>query len=96
MNDRIRVVASDLAITPPEGTYDVAVMRALIQTLSPLQAESVLKNIGKVIEPSGYIYIIGLVIDDSHLHPEVSVAWNLHLLNIYDDGQAFTESEHKE
>ena len=50
-----------------------------------------------VCEPDsgGCIYILGYVIDDSRLYPESSVTWNLHFLNIYDDGQAFTEAEYQ-
>ena len=96
MSDRINVIATDLIDSQPEGTYDVAVLRALIQTLSPDQAKSVLENIGKALEPGGSIYILGYVIDDTHLRPSAFVHWNLHFLNIYDDGRAFTESEHRE
>jgi len=95
MTDRIRGIAADLIDNPPEGTYDVAVLRALIQTLSPMQVKAVLKNIGKVMEPGGFICILGYVTDDTRLWPDASVAYNLHFLNIYDDGQAFTESEHR-
>ncbi|MFC1819463.1 methyltransferase [Thermodesulfobacteriota bacterium] len=95
MSDRIKVFAADLLDDPPEGTYDVAVLRAFIQTLSSKHAKAVLKNIGKTMEPGGCIYILGYVIDDTRLYPESSVAWNLHFLNIYDDGQAFTENQYQ-
>jgi len=96
MSNRIRVIATDLIDRPPEGTYDVAVLRALIQTLAPNEVKSVLKNIGKAMESGGFIYILGYVVDDTRMWPKACVDWNLHFFNIYDDGQAFTESEHSE
>jgi hypothetical protein len=60
------------------------------------QAKAVLINIGKVIEKGGRIYIIDLITDDTRLYPTTSAAfYNLLFLNIYENGQAYTASEHR-
>ena len=94
MSDRISIMATDLTDSPPDGSYDVAVLRALIQVLSPEQAKKVLKHVARVMEPGGSIYIVGSVLDDTRLFPPASVAFSLVFLNVYDDGQSYTEKEY--
>src|SRR2546423_933255 len=45
---------------------------------------------------SGGIYIIGQVLDNSRLSPPETVAGNLFFLNVFDEGQAYTEQEHQD
>ena len=92
---RISVLAVDTVSQPPHGTYDLAVMRSFLQVLSAEAARSAVINVGKVIEPGGSIYIVGRVLDDSRMSPLDTVAFNMVFLNIYDDGQAYTEHEHR-
>ena len=40
------------------------------------------------------MFIVGWILDDSRLTPEKTVNYNLVLLNGYQDGQAYTESEY--
>lgn len=94
MSDRIETMAVDLVDSPPDGSYDVAVLRALIQILSPDRARKVLMNISQVMESGSYLYIVGSILDDSRLSPPASVAFSLVFLNVYDDGHAYTEKEH--
>ena len=96
MSHRIRAMAADLEAGPPEGTYDVAVLRALLQVMSPGRAGKVLTNIGKVMEAGSSIYIVGSVLDDSRLFPPASIAFSLVSLNVYEDGHAYTEKEQHE
>ena len=60
------------------------------------QARRALQNIGKAVRPGGAIYIRGDIVDDSGISPLGSVMRNLVYLNIYDQGQAYTEREHRE
>jgi SAM-dependent methyltransferase len=96
MSDRISVMAADLINRPPEGSYDVAILRALIQVLPSQDAQKALKNISQVMEPDSYIYIVGSVLDDTRLSPIASVAFGLVFLNVYDDGKSYTEKEHRD
>ncbi|MDY7035390.1 MAG: methyltransferase [Thermodesulfobacteriota bacterium] len=93
MNERISVVGVDIIQDPPNGVYDVAVVRFFIQVLSAEDAQKALKNIHTAITPGGSIYIIGRFLDDTHLFPQVSVVHNLLFLNRFESGQAYTEKE---
>jgi len=95
MTDRIEVVANDVVQGSVTGSYDVAVLRAIIQVLSQAEARQALHNLFQVLEPGGRIVIVGQVLDDSRLSPPESVAFNLVFLNIYDEGQAYTEHEYR-
>ena len=94
--DRVSVVAADLSKESIAGSFDAAVLSSVIQVLSPHKAHTLLKNVGKVINPDGIIYIRGDVLDDSRVSPMGSVMRNLIYLNLYDEGQAYTEKEHRE
>lgn len=94
--DRVKVVAADVVNAPVPGTYDVAVLRAFLQVLSPADAAQALRHIGAAINPGGCIYIVGRVLDDSRLSPLGAVGFNLLALNEFDAGGAHTEREHRE
>jgi SAM-dependent methyltransferase len=95
--NRVKVVAADVIRNSIPGSYDVAVMTAFIQVLSPGDARRALKNISKALNPGGEIYIRGSgIIDDSRTSPSELVAFNLVFINVYDEGQAYTEQEHKD
>jgi SAM-dependent methyltransferase len=93
--DRIQVVAADVVHTPVPGTYDVAVVRSVLQVLAPEDARQALLHIGAAIKPGGRLFIVGRILDDSRLAPVESVGFNLIFLNIFDDGRAYTEGEHR-
>jgi hypothetical protein len=95
--DRVRVMATDVVRGSLTGSYDVAVLSALVQVLSPDDARRTLKNVGKVVKPGGAIYITGSgIIDNSRTSPTDAVGFNLVFINVYDEGQAYTEQEHKD
>ena len=95
MTDRVQVRAVDVLACAPEGRFDVAVLRDLIQVLGPDEARRALHNIGEAIEPGGLLIIVGHVLHDSRLEPIAAVGINLVFLSIYDAGQAYTELEHR-
>ena len=95
-SDRVKVITADVVNEPLKGSFDVAVLRTLIQVLSADQARLALSNVGQVLQPGGTIYILGRFIDDSRITPQETVGFNLYFLNIYHEGQAYTESEHRE
>ncbi len=94
--DRIQVKAVNVVEEPLPGTYDVAVLRSLLQVLSPEQAFEALRHICAAINPGGVIHIVGRILDDSRLSPLETVGFNLVFLNVYRDGCACTEHEHRE
>ena len=93
--DRIQVVAADVVHAPVPGTYDVAVVRSLLQVLSPEDAMQALTHIGAALHPGGRLYIVGRILDDSRLAPVDTVGFNVVFLNIFDEGRAYTEGEHR-
>jgi len=94
--NRVKVVTADAIRGPIPGSYDVAVMSAFIQILSPEEARCAIKNVSKVMNPGGEIYIRGYgIIDNSRISPKKLVGFNLVYINVYDEGQAYTEQEHK-
>jgi cyclopropane fatty-acyl-phospholipid synthase-like methyltransferase len=94
--DRIQVVSRDVVQESVEGSYDVAILRAFIQVLGPDEVRQVLKHVSEAIIPGGHIYIAGAVLDNSRLSPPETVAFNLVFLNVYDEGEAYTEQEYRD
>lgn len=94
--DRIKALGCDIVAGPPPGRYDVAVLRAFLQVLGPEAAARVVANVAACIEPGGEIFIIGRTLDDDRLAPLDAVAANVMFLNVYEEGQAYTEGEHRQ
>ncbi len=59
MADRIDVQAKDLTRDPPVGSYDLAVVRNVLQVLSSEHCRAVLKHVGEALESGGVIQIFG-------------------------------------
>jgi predicted O-methyltransferase YrrM len=95
-SDRVKVITADVLVDGLTGSYDAAVLSSFIQVISAEKARRALKNIGTVVTPGGAIYIRGDVVDDSGISPIEAVMRNLIYLNTYDEGQAYTEKEHRE
>lgn len=93
--DRVQVLSANVVSASLPGTYDVAVLRALLQVLSPDDALQALKHIGAAINPGGRIYIVGSILDNARLSPLGSVGFNLLALNEFDEGRAYTEGEYR-
>ena len=93
--ERIRVEASNVVEQAPQGRFDVATLRNLLQVLGPDDARQAVRNVGDAVAPGGLLVIIGHVVDDSGVAPAEAVGMNLAFLSIYDEGQAHTEREHR-
>jgi hypothetical protein len=93
--NRIKVIAADVVGGPLPGAYDVAVLRGLLQVLSPEAARLVVKHIGAAVNPGGKIYVIGQILDDSRISPAEAVGFNLAFINAYEAGESYTESEYR-
>lgn len=96
MTERIEAVAVDLVAGPPDGSFDIAVLRNFIQVISRDQARRALRHVGRALAPGGEICIAGWVLDDSCLAPVEIAGSNFAFLNIYDEGRAYTEAEHRD
>jgi SAM-dependent methyltransferase len=95
-SEKVKVVAADLTSDPIPGMYDVVILSSVIQTISAEEARRVLVNVGKVTNPGGRLYIFGSgMLEDSRLAPRGAVEFNLVYINVYDQGQSYTETEHR-
>lgn len=88
------MTAADAVIEPLQGQYDMVVARHVVQVLSEEQSRVLIKNLAAVTKDGGSLFLIGMVLDNSRLTPQMVVGFNLVLLNGYQDGQAYTESEY--
>ncbi len=92
---RVNVMAADVLGGPLPGSYDIAVLRALLQVLSAPDARRAIKNTAAALNPGGQMFIIGQILDDSRISPSESVGFNLNFINSFDAGEAYTEGEHR-
>jgi len=92
---RIRVAQCEITREPPHDTFDVAVLRNLIQVLSPEEAARTIENVGRSMRSGGEVYIIGYVLDDQRREPWEAAAYDVVFLNIYDQGRSYTDSEYR-
>ena len=95
MTGRVKVMAADVLSGLLPGSYDVAILRGLLQVLSPKDAGVAVRNISPSINPGGTIYIVGQILDDSRTSPLEAVGFNLNFINNYDAGESYTEQEHR-
>jgi SAM-dependent methyltransferase len=92
---RVQVSVVDILEQAPEGLFDVAVLRNLIQVLGPDDARRGLRSVADAVRPDGALIIVGHLLEDSRLAPATAVGLNLVFLSIYDEGQAFIETEYR-
>ena len=92
---RIDVIECDLLAAPPPGDYSVVIMRALLQVMSSDHAQATVQHGAAALQSGGGLYVVGRALDDTRLSPLDAVAANVMFLNIYDDGQAYTEGEYR-
>ena len=92
--DRVEILTGDAIRDSLSGSYDVIVARHIIQVLSADDSRALLSNLATVLKPGGVIHLVGWMLDDSRVSPQIMVGYNLVLLNGYKDGQAYTEQEH--
>jgi SAM-dependent methyltransferase len=92
---RVTVHAADVVRAPVPGTYEVAIVRELLQVLSAYEAQQVLQHIGAALTPGGRLFIIGQILDDTQTTPREAVGFNLIFLNTFYTGESYTEGEHR-
>jgi hypothetical protein len=89
------VETADILGKPLEGQFDIAVARNLFQVLSPRDCQKTAENIAAAIPTGGTLFVIGRICDDTRLSPLNIVNTNLVFLNIFDNGEAYTEQEYR-
>jgi hypothetical protein len=94
-SDRVTALPHDIVREPLATPHDAAVLRAFVQVLSREDAARALSHVGQSLRAGAFLLIIGRILDDDRLRPETTVGFNLVFLNVYDEGQAYTESEYR-
>ena len=94
--DRVQVLSADLLSGPLPGSYDVVILRGVLQCLAADEARLAVKNLAAAVNPCGIVYIVAQILDDSRLSPLEALGYNLIFLNTFDAGQSYTEAEHRE
>ncbi len=95
VSDRVKVIAGNIVEAPLDGSFDAVILKSFIQVLSPSDAQRALKNINATMGPGGVIYILGIgILDNSRISPRGAAITNTIFINIYDEGQAYTEAEY--
>jgi hypothetical protein len=93
--DAVTVEQGDILAVPPHGTFDAAVLRALLQVLSPSDAAGAIANAASAIRPGGSMFILGGgILDDDRIGPPLAVFLNVTFMNIYPAGASHTVAEH--
>jgi SAM-dependent methyltransferase len=93
--DRVSIAAGDIVAEPPRGTYDAAVMRAVVQVLAPADAARAILHAASALRPGGWLYILGGgILDDDRTGPRAAVFLNITCMNLYPSGGAYTEAEY--
>lgn len=94
--DRVNVMSADVAQGPLSGSYDVAVLRAIIQVLPPNEVPLVLENVSAAVEAGGMIYVLGHILDNLKTSPIEEVWYSLLNINFYDIPGSYTEGEYRD
>jgi SAM-dependent methyltransferase len=95
LGERVQAVAHDMTAAPLPGEHDAAVLRNVIQVLGPDAAQRLLANVARSLRPGGELFLLGQVLDDDRAGPPAVLALNLFFLNVFPEGEAYTEAEHR-
>jgi hypothetical protein len=86
----------DILRGPSQHKHDLAIMRAVIQVLSPADAQRAIRHTAQSLRPGGEAIIGGWgILDDDRLGPRSGVFVNLTFLNLYRAGEAYAESQYR-
>lgn len=92
--ERVTALAIDVVNAPLPATYDAAVLSNFIQVLGSDDIRRALTHVYQALNPSGVVYIRGVVLDSSRLSPPEMVGASLVYLNTFRQGGAYAEQEY--
>lgn len=95
LEDRIEVTSLNLLSTPMPGSYDVAVLKNFLQIFSRSDAQIALSNVTPALQSGARIYVTGDILDNTRAFPRDTATFNLAFINIYENGQAYTQHEYE-
>ena len=92
----IQLIAADFLHDDISGSYDAIIMKAFTQTLGETAVVLALQKAFALLNPGGDLYIQAAILDDGRTTPAWTVQFDLVLLNMYENGRAYTESEYRQ
>ena len=95
LTERVDALPADVVNVSLPRTFDVAVLFAFIQVLSPEEARRALVHVYNALNPGGVVYIRGSILDDTRLSPPEMVGYSLFFLNVFTQGGTYTEYEYR-
>ena len=94
--DRVDIETGDILNAPPQGRHQLALLRAVLQVMSPEEAAVAVDHTCAALEPGGWIAIAGSgILADDGLSPAGGVYINLTLMNLYPHGTAHRFADHR-
>ena len=90
------LAAETAAVSSTHVMMRFAVLRNFIQVISREDAAKALKHIGQRVKTGGRLLVVGWVVDDSRITPPSATGINLAFLNLFEEGEAYTETEYRQ
>lgn len=85
----------DIVQAPSATTHDLAILKAVIQVLSPRDAAAAIRNAYASLNSGGRLFISGVgILNDDRVSPQDAVYYNLTFMNLYSDGASYTRIEY--
>ena len=91
---RVDVVEADARVAVP-GTYDVAWLSFLTQTLDPVGAEAVIFNTARALESNGSLHLVNIVVEPTRVSPPRAALFNIPMLGLYDGGRVHSVADYE-
>ena len=95
MVDRVTIIAADFLEDNIPGCYDALIFKAFTQILAPESVARACRKAFRLLERGGELYIKAAILDDERVTPAWTVQFDVVLLNLYEQGQAYTEKEYR-
>ena len=93
--DRIHLKEHNMLAAPLDGNYEAAILMSFTQVLSEEQNRLALRHTFEALADGGVIYISAAVLDSDGVAPTGTALFNIVFLNLYHDGQAYTEWQYQ-
>jgi hypothetical protein len=95
MSNRVQIITADFLTDDVCGCYDALVMKAFTHILAADKVALALRQAFVCLESGGNLYIKAAILDDDRTSPAWTVQFDLVLLNLYENGRAYTESQYR-
>lgn len=93
--DGMEFEIGDIVQAPSATTHDLAILKAVIQVLSPQDAAAAIRNAHASLNSGGRLFISGVgILNDDRVSPLEAVFYNVTFMNIYPDGASYTRSDY--